>query len=57
MLGVVILGVLDNGLILTGVEPFYSQVAVGILLVLAVALQQARIADRLALRLQTGGDG
>ncbi|GIL26190.1 ABC transporter permease [Actinocatenispora comari] len=47
LLGVIILGVLDNGLILMQIQPFYSQVAVGVLLVVAVGLQQSRILSRL----------
>lgn len=50
LLGVLILGALDNGLVLMQIEPFYSQIAVGTLLVLAVALQQSRIVDRISAR-------
>ena len=57
LLGVLILGVLDNGLILMGVEPFYSQIAVGILLIVAVALQQARIMGRLGQRARRSHGG
>jgi ribose/xylose/arabinose/galactoside ABC-type transport system permease subunit len=46
LLGVLILGVLDNGLILMNVDPFYARIAVGILLILAVGLQQSRLVDR-----------
>jgi ribose transport system permease protein/L-arabinose transport system permease protein len=44
LLGVLIIGVLDNGLILTSVPTFYQMVAKGILLIAAVivAEQQAR---------------
>lgn len=48
ILGVVLLGVLDNGLILMNVDVFYSQVIVGLLLITAVGLQRARAFDRLA---------
>lgn len=57
LLGVIILGVLDNGLILMGVEPFYSQIAVGALLIIAVALQQTRIMDRLGQRARMRSHG
>ncbi|GAA4214398.1 ABC transporter permease [Actinocatenispora rupis] len=50
LLGVLILGVLDNGLILMQIEPFYSQIAIGVLLVLAVSLQQSRLMERLGRR-------
>lgn len=46
LLGVLILGVLDNGLVLMQIEPFYSQIAVGGLLIIAVTLQQSRIIER-----------
>lgn len=49
LLGVIILGVLDNGLILMQIEPFYSQIAIGVLLVVAVGLQQSRILARLGI--------
>ncbi len=44
MLGVIILGVLNNGMILTSVPTFYQMVARGLLLILAVlvAEQQAK---------------
>lgn len=50
ILGVVLLGVLDNGLILMDVDVFYSQVIVGILLITAVGIQQARVFDRMSHR-------
>jgi ribose transport system permease protein len=46
LLGVLILGVLDNGLILMAVDPFYARIAVGVLLLLAVGLQQTRLVDQ-----------
>ena len=44
LLGVLIIGVLDNGLILTSVPTFYQMVAKGVLLIVAVIIaeQQAR---------------
>ena len=44
LLGVLIIGVLDNGLILTSVPTFYQMVAKGVLLIAAVIIaeQQAR---------------
>jgi len=44
LLGVLIIGVLDNGLILTSVPTFYQMVAKGVLLITAVIIaeQQAR---------------
>lgn len=48
VLGVILLGVLDNGLVLINANPFYSQIVVGALLVVAVGLQQTRVVDRLA---------
>ena len=44
LLGVLIIGVLDNGLILTSVPTFYQMVAKGVLLIAAVVIaeQQAR---------------
>jgi ribose/xylose/arabinose/galactoside ABC-type transport system permease subunit len=47
MLAVLILGVLDNGLILTGTPPFWSKVALGALLVIAVAGQEADLPTKL----------
>ena len=44
LLGVLIIGVLDNGLILTSVPTFFQMVAKGVLLIAAVIIaeQQAR---------------
>lgn len=42
LLAVVLLGVLDNGMSLLGIETFYQLVAKGLLLVFAVAMQQWR---------------
>ena len=44
LLGVLIIGVLDNGLILTSVPTFYQMVAKGLLLIAAVIIaeQQGR---------------
>lgn len=50
LLGVLIIGMLNNGLVLVGANPFYSQVFVGALLVAAVALQRLDIGKRLAAR-------
>lgn len=47
VLGVVLLGVLDNGLVLINANPFYSQIVVGALLIIAVGLQQTNIVERL----------
>lgn len=47
VLGVLLLGVLDNGLVLMNANPFYSQIVVGGLLIVAVGLQQSRIFDRI----------
>jgi ribose transport system permease protein len=46
MLAVVILGVLDNGLTVLGVNPFWQNVAQGSLLVIAVVIQQRRSGER-----------
>ena len=40
MLGVVILGVLNNGMILTSVPTFYQMVARGVLLIAAVLIAE-----------------
>lgn len=42
VLGVALLGVLDNGLVLTRTPPFYADVAVGLLLIVAIAIQEFR---------------
>ena len=44
ILAVVLLGTLTNGMILLGIQSFYQLVAKGALLVLAVAIQQYRLA-------------
>ena len=46
MLAVIILGVLDNGLILTGTPPFWSSVALGAFLIIAVAGQEADLPNK-----------
>lgn len=46
ILAVVILGVLDNGLTVLGVNPFWQNVAQGALLVIAVVIQQRRSGER-----------
>ena len=43
MLGVLILGVLNNGLTLLNIDSFWQEVARGALLVLAVSFDQLRI--------------
>ena len=43
MLGLLIIGVLNNGLILLNVDTFWQEVARGTLLVLAVSFDQLRI--------------
>lgn len=43
LLGVLIIGTLNNGMILLGVPTFYQQVARGLLLVIAMLLQNTRI--------------
>jgi ribose/xylose/arabinose/galactoside ABC-type transport system permease subunit len=47
ILGVLLLGVLDNGLVLINANPFYSQIVVGALLIIAVGLQQTNIVERM----------
>lgn len=42
-LGLLIIGILNNGLILLNVDPFYQQVAQGMLLIAAVSFDQLRI--------------
>ncbi|TDQ00723.1 ABC transporter permease [Labedaea rhizosphaerae] len=46
MLAVIMLGVLDNGIILFGVNPFWQNVARGALLVIAVVIMQLRSGER-----------
>jgi ribose transport system permease protein len=46
VLAVVLLGVLDNGIILFGVNPFWQNVARGALLVVAVVIMQLRNGER-----------
>lgn len=46
ILAVIILGVLDNGLTVLGVNPFWQNVAQGALLVIAVVIQQRRSGER-----------
>lgn len=47
VLGVILLGVLDNGLVLVNANPFYSQIVIGALLIIAVGLQQTNVVERL----------
>jgi ribose transport system permease protein len=46
LLAVAVLGALENGLIVIGVNPFWQNVAQGALLVVAVVIQQARTGER-----------
>ena len=46
VLAVVLLGVLDNGIILFGINPFWQNVARGALLVIAVVIMQLRNGER-----------
>jgi ribose transport system permease protein len=46
LLAVAVLGALENGLIVIGVNPFWQNVAQGALLVVAVVIQQARTGQR-----------
>lgn len=43
LVGVIILRILDNGLVLMRVSPFYQEVARGVVLLLAVSLDQIRL--------------
>ena len=40
IVGVLIIGVLENGLATSGVEPFYRFIAVGLILILAVVIDE-----------------
>ena len=40
VIGVILLKVLENGLNLSGVEPFYRYIAVGLILIVAVVIDQ-----------------
>ena len=40
LVGVLLLKVLENGLNLSGVEPFYRYIAVGLILIVAVVIDQ-----------------
>ena len=46
MIAVVLLGVLDNGIVLFGINPFWQNVARGALLVVAVVIMQLRSGER-----------
>lgn len=46
MLAVALLGVLDNGIVLFGINPFWQNVARGALLVIAVIIMQLRSGER-----------
>ncbi|HCT76065.1 MAG TPA: sugar ABC transporter permease [Micromonosporaceae bacterium] len=46
LLAVAVLGALENGLIVVGVNPFWQNVAQGLLLVVAVVIQQRRTGER-----------
>ena len=39
-IGVIVLKVLENGLTLSGIEPFYRYIAVGLILIVAVVIDQ-----------------
>jgi ribose transport system permease protein len=41
-LGAVIMGVLRNGMILLGVSSFWQQVVIGIVIIIAIAIDQIR---------------
>ena len=41
-LGAVIMGVLRNGMILLGVSSFWQQVVIGIVIIIAIAIDQSR---------------
>ncbi|MDX6551929.1 MAG: ribose transport system permease protein, partial [Gaiellales bacterium] len=43
VLGLLIIGVLNNGLILLNIDPFWQEVAQGTLLIAAVSFDQLRI--------------
>ena len=45
LLGVLILGTLDNAMTLLSVSAYYQQIALGILLLLAVGLDQLRVGN------------
>ena len=40
LVGVLLIAVLENGLLISGVEPFYRYIAVGLLLILAIIIDQ-----------------
>ena len=42
LIGALIMGVLQNGLNLMGVEPFYQQLSIGVVLILAVWLDRVQ---------------
>jgi len=46
LLGVLIMGTLNNGLVLLNVNPYYQEVARGVVLLLAVGLDQLRLQGR-----------
>jgi putative xylitol transport system permease protein len=45
LIGALLIGVMNNGLDLMGVESYYQQVIKGVLIVAAVMLDQSRNAD------------
>ena len=40
VIGVFLIAVLENGLLISGIEPFYRFIAVGLLLILAVIIDE-----------------
>ncbi len=52
MVGALVIGVLSNGLVLLGVQEFWKKVITGLVIILAVVLDQlqARLQQHLALR-------
>jgi erythritol transport system permease protein len=52
MIGALVIGVLTNGLVLLGVQEFWKKVITGLVIILAVVLDQlqARLQQRLALK-------
>jgi len=42
LVGTLIIGVIQNGLIIVGIDPFWQFVAVGVIIILAVLIDQAK---------------
>jgi len=40
LIGAIILSVLENGLLISGIQPFYRYIAVGVILIIAVIIDQ-----------------